>query len=111
MFGGRFTYAIFFRYQFWRLITPMFLHLNFFHAFWNILGFFWIGFQVERQVKSAKMYTLLLVLGAIGGNLLSSYTDQYQLSVGASTSLFAIVGVYTMWFYFNFNNMGPQKYS
>ena len=42
--GSRFTYSIFFKFHIHRLVTPVLLHLNFFHLFWNVLGLFWIGF-------------------------------------------------------------------
>jgi membrane associated rhomboid family serine protease len=88
----------------------MFLHTSFVHIFWNVLSFFMIGFSIEHSIANWKRYIGLLVLGAIGGNLFSAVVDPYSFGVGASTSLFAVLGCLCTWFYINFDKLGPLKY-
>ena len=108
--GAKFTYAITRKGHLHRLMMPMFLHTGFFHIFWNIISFFMIGFSIEAAINDWRKYSLLLFLGAIGGNSFSAVIDPYNLGVGASTSLFAVLGCLCMWFYINFDRMGPFKY-
>jgi membrane associated rhomboid family serine protease len=75
--GARFTYAIVHKYQLHRLLVPMFLHLNMMHIFWNTLSFFMIGFTIEKAINNRKKYIMLLIMGALGGNLFSSVMDPY----------------------------------
>ena len=46
-------------------------------------------------------YILLLILGGIGGNLLSAFMDTTSLGVGASTSLYAVLGALLVKIYSN----------
>lgn len=88
----------------------MFLHANFWHLFWNVISFFFIGFQIEKAINDTKKYILLLVIGSIGGNIFSAVVAPYALGVGSSTSLFAVLGVLFLWFYLNFYRLGPYRY-
>ncbi|TNV76496.1 hypothetical protein FGO68_gene3186 [Halteria grandinella] len=113
--GAKYTYAISKEYQLWRLITPVFLHSNFMHLFWNVLSFWMVGFQVETSIIQSKMkYTLLLAIGGISGNLLSSVLSTEDFGVGASSSLFAVLAYLAFTFITNFNSQqmnsmnGPQ---
>ena len=46
-FGGNYGPDLTFKYQFYRLITPIFLHANFAHIFFNTLGILSFGFSNE----------------------------------------------------------------
>ena len=84
---------------------PILLHSGFVHLFWNIFSFFMIGFTVEKEMKSSKGYLLLLLLGAISGNIISALADPTEFGVGASTSLFAVLGSLCVWFYISYTTM------
>ena len=108
--GAKFTYAITRQAQVHRLLLPMFLHNNFFHLFWNVLSLFMIGFTVEKALGTWQRYTLLLIIGALGGNLFSAVVDPYDFGVGASTSLFACLGSLCVWFFGRLQGMGVMEY-
>lgn len=63
----------------WRLVTPIFLHADIFHIFFNMLWLMVLGKQIEQRTGPWK-YILLVVLSAIFSN-----TMQYLM--GGSTFL------------------------
>lgn len=107
--GGKFTYAITRKGHIHRLILPIILHSGFFHIFWNIFSFFMIGFSIEKAVGKWYKYILLIVLGGIGGNIFSATIDAYNIGVGSSTSIFAIIGALCIWFYRHWHVLGAMR--
>ena len=53
--------------QFWRLITYQFVHWDFSHIFFNMLGLFFLGPPLESRWGSKKFLTFYLSCGAAGG--------------------------------------------
>merc|ERR1740117_1077998 len=77
----------------WRLFTPIMLHANALHIFFNMFFQMRIGFQMEKQFGRKKFCMLYLFAGFLG-NLLSVAYDPMKLAVGASTSGFGLLGVW-----------------
>jgi membrane associated rhomboid family serine protease len=67
-----------------------------------------LGFLAENYIGSL-WYIGLLFTGGLLGNLLSAVCDPYDLGVGASTSLFAVLGFQLIWYCLNFERLGPYK--
>lgn len=94
--------------QWWRLITPMFVHVNLLHLMVNMYSLWILGPYVEKLYGSAK-FTVFWVVTGIGASIASYLTvveasrPLGQLgrflfrpdlpSAGASGSLFGLVGV------------------
>ena len=91
-FGAKFTYAISKKGHIHRLLFPIFLHSSFGHLFWNLFSFLMIGFSIEKAIGKWYKYVILIVFGGIGGNLFSSVISPYSVGIGASSSLFALMG-------------------
>ncbi|MGD1042081.1 MAG: rhomboid family intramembrane serine protease [Sedimentisphaerales bacterium] len=53
--------------QIWRLITYQFLHANFMHLLYNMLGLAFLGPSLERQWGGKKFLTFYLSCGIAGG--------------------------------------------
>jgi rhomboid protease GluP len=95
-------------YQWWRLIAPMFIHINLLHLLVNMYSLMMVGPFVEKLYGSAK-FVVFWVLTGIGGLIASYLTVRPQLatgpiarfifksqdfpSAGASGALFGLVGV------------------
>ncbi|MCH8475250.1 MAG: rhomboid family intramembrane serine protease [Opitutales bacterium] len=79
--------------EWWRLLTPLFLHADAAHLWGNILGGLFFGYFVARQKGVAVAYWTALV-GGTGGNFLNLLTFWHapHLSIGASTAVFALLG-------------------
>jgi rhomboid protease GluP len=95
-------------YQWWRLIVPMFIHINLIHLLINMYSLMIVGPFVEKLYGSAKFVVFWVLTGIAG--LVASYLtvrpqlatgpfarfifkDQDVASAGASGALFGLVGV------------------
>jgi len=79
----------------WLLTTANFFHIELIHFIFNIISLYRIGQLVEYYYDGKKLFTVY-ILGGIGG-VLTSYlvsilTNQNVFSLGASASIFALVG-------------------
>ncbi|MCF6515123.1 rhomboid family intramembrane serine protease [Lactobacillus sp. S2-2] len=80
--------------EWWRLITPIFIHIGITHLILNLVTIYFIGIIIEREFGHFK-YLLIFIISGILGNLTSlSFTS--GLSAGASTSIFGLFGSFFM---------------
>lgn len=77
--------------QVWRVLSCAFLHLGFFHLFFNMLALWKVGLLVERIVGNAGFAGMYLVTGACG-SAASLLVSPGTLSVGASGAVFGVFG-------------------
>ena len=76
--------------QYWRLITPSFLHFEFMHLLINMVFIYQFGKMIEQIFGWWR--TLILILGsAVIGNLFS-YAFVPHISLGASTVTYGLLG-------------------
>jgi membrane associated rhomboid family serine protease len=82
--------------QIWRLITYQFLHWDFYHILFNMLGLFFLGPSLERQWGSRKFLTFYLSCGVAGGLFFILLVKVGFLSAGPMAGASgAILGVLT----------------
>jgi membrane associated rhomboid family serine protease len=95
-------------YQWWRFVTPIFIHINLPHVLINMYSLWMVGPYVEKLYGSAK-FVVFWVLTGIAGVVASYLTVRPNLAVsslgrflfksddvpsaGASGALFGLVGV------------------
>jgi rhomboid protease GluP len=92
--------------QWWRFITPVFLHGSVGHIFFNMYALLSLGTLLERHFGHGR-FVALYFLGAFAGNVFSFLlTDGY--SVGASTAVFGLVAAEVIFFYQNRKLFGGQ---
>jgi rhomboid protease GluP len=90
-FGAKDPYRIRYDYHVFRWVTPIFLHANFMHIFFNTVSLFWIGFMVEHQIKRIP-FIILYMCSGIGAFIFSSLVND-DISVGASGAIFGLIGI------------------
>jgi rhomboid protease GluP len=107
-FGAKLNYLIQSKLEWWRLVTPMFLHVNLLHLLINMYSLWIVGPYVEKLYGSAKFVVFWVVTGVAG--LVASYLTVRpgmpvgsaarflfknidSPSAGASGALFGLVGV------------------
>ena len=83
------------RGQYWRFITPIFLHANLLHVNLNMLNFAVLGVFLERLVGHLRFLLIYLVTGVIS-IIASFYFIPQEISVGASGAIFGLVGAYSI---------------
>lgn len=77
--------------EYWRLISPIFLHQGFPHLFFNSVALFQLGPVVERLYGGARFWGIYLFAG-IWGVMASVIGLPFSMSVGASGAIFGLLG-------------------
>lgn len=90
--------------EIWRLVTPVFIHLGFWHIFINMYSLYALGPAVERLFSSQRMLVLYLLSG-ISGVVLSLALSPNP-SVGASGAIFGLLGALGAFIYRHRNRLG-----
>jgi rhomboid protease GluP len=107
-YGAKLNYYIQTEHQWWRFVTPMFVHVNLPHLLVNMYSLWIVGPYVEKLYGSAKFVVFWVVTG-VAGVVASYLTVRPDLGVssigrflfklgdvpsaGASGALFGLVGV------------------
>ena len=78
--------------QWWRFITPIFLHVGIIHLLLNMIMLVRTGIALERLIGTPRMIVLYMLSG-IGGNIFSALMATRNVSVGASSALFGFYGM------------------
>lgn len=76
--------------QWWRLITPMFLHIGAVHLIMNSVILYYLGSQLEG-IFGHWRYFVIYFFSGIAGNV-ASFAFSEAVSAGASTALFGLFG-------------------
>jgi GlpG protein len=84
------VFAAIARGQVWRLITPIFLHLDLLHLFFNMTAMRYLGERVEMR-KGSWRFALLVLVAAIGSNVGESFKSGGDFG-GMSGVVFALAG-------------------
>lgn len=80
--------------EWWRLITPIFLHAGFAHLLFNSMSIFLFAPDLERLLGKAR-FLLVYVGSGIIGNVGTYFTESLDyVHVGASGAIFGLFGVY-----------------
>ena len=78
--------------QWWRFVTPIFIHIGMLHLFFNSYALWIVGPQVEKLYGSERFAILYILTGA-AGVFGSYYYHPAVPSAGASGAIFGLFGV------------------
>ena len=107
-YGAKTNYLIHHAHQWWRFVTPVFIHVNLPHVLINMYSLWVIGPWVEKLYGSAKFVVFWILTGIAGvvasyltvipgsrPGLIASFLikSSDEPSAGASGALFGLVGV------------------
>jgi rhomboid protease GluP len=76
--------------EWWRLITPIFLHIGLLHLLMNTLALYYLGSAVERIFGRMRFVFIYMMSGITGS--FASYIFTSNLSAGASGAIFGCFG-------------------
>jgi membrane associated rhomboid family serine protease len=79
--------------QWWRFITPIFLHAGIIHIGFNMLLQMTLGRDMEKEIGSLRFTLVYFSAGIFGFVLGGNYAAEGITSVGASGSLFGIMAL------------------
>lgn len=87
------------RGEYWRLLTPIFMHIGFFHLIVNSLGLIVFG-PIMEKIFGPMRFLLIYIATGIWGNIFS-FISGISVGAGASGALFGIAGAYAAYLYIN----------
>jgi len=85
--------------DFWRFLTPAFLHGSIIHLSFNMYAIYSIGPSLERKYGNTS-FILLYVISAIFGNVISFLISPH-VSLGSSTAIFGLIAAQGVYIYKN----------
>ncbi|WP_052728316.1 rhomboid family intramembrane serine protease [Domibacillus tundrae] len=88
-FGAKFNLLIL-EGEWWRFVTPMFLHIGLLHLLMNSLALYYLGIAVE-QIYGRLRFLWIYLFSGFTGSLLSFLLTP-NLSAGASGAIFGLFG-------------------
>ncbi|KRM15192.1 membrane-associated serine protease [Companilactobacillus nantensis DSM 16982] len=80
--------------QWWRLITPIFLHIGIFHIFMNGFTLLYVGQILEPMVGHWRFFVIYMLSGVMGNLASFAFGAENVISAGASTSLFGMFAAF-----------------
>jgi rhomboid protease GluP len=87
--------------EWWRFITPVFLHGSPAHIFFNMYALLSLGSFLEKHFGHGR-FGLMYFLAAFSGNVFSFlFAREGGYSVGASTAVFGLIAAEWIFFYQN----------
>jgi rhomboid protease GluP len=98
--------------EYWRLITPMFLHFGLLHLLFNAWALFSLGREVESLYGSARFTAIYFLAGLFGNLAFYLFGPANELSAGASGAIFGLVGADIAFFLRNrrlLGNLGRRQ--
>ncbi len=88
--------------MYWQFFTYMFVHADFSHLLFNMLGLFFFGLSVERTIGSREFLMIYVVSGVLCGvisYLAYLFSGAYMVRlVGASGAIYAMLLAYAVIF-------------
>jgi len=109
--GAKDVPLIMYSNQWWRFITPMFLHVGVIHLALNLLAQVLLGLQLEKPIGTWRTAIIYFVSG-VTGNLLSAVFLPLQLEAGASGAIYGLLSYYLADLFVHWSIIdNPRKYA
>lgn len=96
--------------EYWRLVTPIFLHGSIAHLFFNSYALYILGPFTERALGYVRFFFIYMLSGIAG--VIASFAFTSGPSIGASGAIFGLIGAQLAYFYRNrevFGGMGRHR--
>jgi len=77
--------------QWWRAITPMFIHFSFAHLAFNCLWIYILGEKIEN-IDGSFIFAILVIFSAIFSNCLQYFYTESSLFGGLSGVIYGLLG-------------------
>lgn len=79
--------------EWWRLVTPIFIHIGLMHLLFNSFALYIFGPTGEWLFGRIR-FVLFYVLTGVGGNAASYFFNPFSISAGASGAIYGLFGMY-----------------
>lgn len=88
--------SVVFLQEYWRFITPIFLHFGLMHFAVNSVVLYFMGKQIEQIYGHTRFFILYLGSGIMGNLMSFAFNQPGIISAGSSTSLFGLFGAFVV---------------
>ncbi|MEK4090522.1 MULTISPECIES: rhomboid family intramembrane serine protease [unclassified Viridibacillus] len=95
--------------EYWRLVTPIFLHAGFLHLLFNMFWLYLFGPELEKIAGKMRFFTIYFFAGLLGNVATYLIQPPNYISVGASGAIFGIFGAFAALVYYTRNTMPQLK--
>jgi membrane associated rhomboid family serine protease len=93
---GMWPNGVHYNHEYYRLVTSLFLHLDFFHIAFNMVALLIVGPPVEVMLGKSRFLALYFLAG-VGGNVCSYLiAPAAGLSAGASGAIMGVMAAYVV---------------
>ncbi len=82
--------------QYWRLITPIFLHFSLMHVAFNMALLWFVGQRIELLQGSVRMLGITMVIG-LGSNIMQARYADAAIFGGMSGVVYGLLGYGWVW--------------
>lgn len=91
--------------EWWRFVTPMFLHGGIMHLLFNMFSLFIFGPELEKITGKIRFFTLFMLSGIFANVATYFFMDSFYRHLGASGAIFGLFGAYAALFYYTRRSM------
>ncbi|SDN38992.1 rhomboid protease GluP [Psychrobacillus sp. OK028] len=95
--------------EYWRLVTPIFLHASLAHLLFNMFSLYIFGPELEQLAGKARFLTIYILAGIVGNVATYLMHDWNYRSVGASGAIYGIFGAFAALVYYTRKFMPQLK--
>lgn len=95
--------------EWWRLITPIFLHANFSHLFFNTVSLILFAPPLETILKSTKFVIIYFISGLFANFATFVFEPENYIHVGSSGAIFGLFGMYVFIVFFRKKYIDKQN--
>ena len=93
--------------QWWRFLTPMFLHAGFLHLLFNMFSLYLFGPELEKLAGKLRFLNIYFMAGLFGTVATFLLQEASYVHVGASGAIYGLLGAFGALVYYARNTL-PQ---
>jgi rhomboid protease GluP len=95
--------------EYWRFVSPMFLHGGILHLLFNMFSLYLFGPELEKLAGKVRFLTIYFMAGLFGTIATFLLQDLAYNHVGASGAIYGIFGAFAALVYYTRNTMPQLK--
>lgn len=90
-YGGENVFRDILAGQYWRILTPIFLHFSFMHILFNAMWFWYMGSMIERVSGARRMVVLVFLIGLVSNIAQALVSSDREVFGGLSGVVYGLL--------------------